>query len=204
MKRAVLVLGMLVALAGCGAQAVWAPEDEVRRWAYVHDAPPSITLLTVISNSTGGGAHAALLINGSQRVLFDPAGTWRHPQLPERDDVHFGIQPRVMPYYIDYHSRITYHLVEQELQVSPELAEAALREVMAYGAVAKAHCTVSVSRVLRNLGFDVVPQTYFPKQAMEAFAQVPGVIERKHYDDDPHFNGTIEVPGLIPPGDVSG
>ena len=82
---------------------------------YEHVGPTSVTLYTVLSTRSGAGAHAGLLINGSERVLFDPAGTWRHPKLPERNDVHFGITPKMVDFYIDYHARETYDVVEQTI-----------------------------------------------------------------------------------------
>ena len=85
----VFLLLAFAGLAGCAgtAASVWAPDEAVARARYVHEAPPSITLITVVNNTTGGGAHSALLINADERVIFDPAGTWHHPQLPERNDV---------------------------------------------------------------------------------------------------------------------
>ena len=75
MKRLLLILVMPLFLAACAGEAVWAPEEEVQQSIYRHDGPPSITVFTVISNQNGSGGHSALLINGSQRVIFDPAGT---------------------------------------------------------------------------------------------------------------------------------
>jgi predicted small lipoprotein YifL len=83
MKKLLLALTALVSLAACGAEPIWAPDDAVATARYEHPGPTSITLYTVLSTRSGAGAHAGLLINGSQRVLFDPAGTWRHPRLPE-------------------------------------------------------------------------------------------------------------------------
>ena len=96
MKRLFLCLAMLLSLAACGADPRWASDAEVSRAAYVSQAPASITLYTVLSNRNDSGAHSGLLINGSQRVMFDPAGTWQHPQLPERNDVHFGMTDKMV------------------------------------------------------------------------------------------------------------
>lgn len=181
-----LVVGLAV-LGGCVApDAPFATEVEVTQARYVHSGPTKLTLFTVISNSNGSGAHAALMVNGSQRVLFDPAGTWHHPQLPERNDVHFGITDPTVDFYIDYHSRLAYHTVIQEYEVSPEVAELVLARVQAYGAVPKAHCTQAVTAILRGVpGFENIPSTFFPKKAMQAFGALPGVTTRKVYDDDP-------------------
>ncbi|MCE8441721.1 hypothetical protein [Rhodovulum sulfidophilum] len=173
-------------LLGCGAQPVWAPDEDVARAAYRDKAPPSITLYTMVNNRSGAGGHSALLINASQRVIFDPAGSWWHRLAPERNDVIYGITPTMLDFYIDYHARETYHVVEQTLQVSPELAEQALRIVEGYGAVPKAMCARSTSDVLNRLpGFESIPHTLRPIKMMEAFANLPGVTSRKIYDDDP-------------------
>ncbi|MFV2053855.1 hypothetical protein [Aliiroseovarius sp. YM-037] len=205
MRKILLWLALPVFLAACGttAEPKWAPDDEVAQAVYRHNGPPTLTLFTVLSNRSGAGAHAGLMVNGSQRVMFDPAGTWYHPMIPERNDVHFGITDRVVDFYLDYHSRETYHTVVQTMQVSPEVAEAALRAVQSYGAVPKAQCTKSVTAILASLpGFQGFPQTWFPKRAMAAFGQYPGVTTRTVRDDDSDDNtgvleGYIRAPAIV-------
>jgi hypothetical protein len=185
MRRLLMCLAALLALAACSAQPVWSPDDVVARAAYVHDGPPSITLFTVLNNTNNAGEHSALMINGSQRLLFDPAGTWRHPYLPERNDVHFGITPKMVDFYIDYHARVNYRVVEQTIVVSPEVAELALQRALAYGPVPKAQCARATSTVLRGVpGFETIPSTFGPKKVMRAFGRLPGVSERVITDDD--------------------
>jgi len=107
MRRLIVIMMLPLILAAC-AEPVSAPDADVQRAAFRYDAPPSITVITVISNRSGAGAHSALLINGSQRVMFDPAGTFHHPQLPERNDVIYGMQPKALEFYLDYHARETF------------------------------------------------------------------------------------------------
>jgi hypothetical protein len=189
MWRLIVCLVALLALSACGAESKWATDAEVSRAVYVHDGPPSITLFTVLSNSSNQGAHSGLLINGSQRVMFDPAGTWHHPMLPERNDVHFGMTPKMVNFYIDYHARETFRVVEQTIVVTPAQAEAAMRAALAYGAVPKAQCTKSVSTILRSVpGFENLPATWYPAKLMRAFAELPGVSERTITDTDADSN----------------
>jgi hypothetical protein len=189
MRRLLLCLAGLFMLAVCGAQQVWAPDDLVARARYVSDAPPSITLFTVLNNTSNAGEHSALMINGSQRVMFDPAGTWQHPQLPERNDVHFGMSPKMVDFYIDYHARENFRVVEQTILVSPETAEIALQRVLANGPVPKAQCARATSSVLRGVpGFQSLPSTLGPKKLMRSFAQLPGVTERVIRDSDANQN----------------
>ena len=179
-------------LAACGAEPKWAPDEDVQRVKYRHDGPPSLTLFTVVSNRSNAGAHAGLMINGSQRILFDPAGTWWSPSIPERNDVHYGINPRVLSYYIDYHTRETYHTVMQTVEVSPEVAEAALRAAQAHGAAPKAYCTQSITTVLSGLpGFESIKTTFYPLKAMEQFSKIPGVKTHTVRDDDADDNSGL-------------
>ncbi len=189
MHRLIAWILLPVLLAACGAEPKWAPEEDIRRVAYRAEGPAKITLFTVINNRSNSGAHSALMVNGSQRVIFDPAGTWWHHSIPERNDVHFGITPRVLEFYVDYHARESYRVVMQEITVSPEVAQMAMREVQAYGAVPKAFCARSTSEILSRLpGFGSIRQTFYPKDLRRQFAQIPGVRERIIYDrdDDDH------------------
>ena len=189
MRRILLTLAAMLALAGCGADHKWASDAEVQAARYHFDGPPSITLFTVINNHNGDGAHSGLLISGSERVMFDPAGTWYHPNLPERNDVHFGVTPKMVSFYIDYHARETFRVVEQTLVVSPEVAELALQRVLGNGSASKAMCAQSVSSILNGVpGFETIPRTWFPKRIMEAFGELPGVSSRTIRDEDADNN----------------
>lgn len=189
MRRTLTVLALPVLLAACGAEAVWAPDEAVARAAYRQPGPSSITLMTMVSNRSGAGGHSAVMINASQRVIFDPAGSWWHRAAPERNDVHFGITPQILDFYIDCHARETYHVVIQTVEVSPEAAQRALAIVQSNGAVPKAFCGQSTSNVLRQVpGFESIPATVRPKSIMEAFARLPGVRTEKVFDNDPDAN----------------
>jgi hypothetical protein len=184
-------LGVVIALAlaACGAEPKWAPQDQVDAARFVAGPPTSITLYTVVNKKTGSGAHSAILVNASERVIFDPAGTWYHPKLPERNDVHFGMTDKAVAFYLDYHTRITYDTIEQTIYVSPEVAELVLQKVKANGAVAKAMCTNANSAILRGVpGFESMPQTFYPKKLADAFGRLPGVTTRIITDDDADDN----------------
>lgn len=195
MRRIILSLFLLLGLTACAAESKWAPAEEVARARYVHGGPPTITLFTVVSNSSDNGGHAGLLINGSQRILFDPAGTWYHPQIPERNDVHYGMTENAVDFYIDYHARVTWRVYRHDLVVSPAVAEKAIQLAEAYGAVPKAMCTQAVTSILRDLpGFESIPRTLFPTTAMAAFEKLPGVTEQVFRDNDPDDNRQILAP----------
>ncbi|WP_425051453.1 hypothetical protein [Psychromarinibacter sp. S121] len=198
MRRIALVLLMPLFLAACGAEPTWAPDDAVQRSLYRHDGPPTITLFTVISNQNGSGGHSAIMVNGSHRAIFDPAGTFQHPALPERNDVVFGMSDKAVQFYNDYHARVTWHVVRQDVVVSPEVAEAALQRIQSYGAVPKAMCAQATSSILNDLpGFQHVPQTFSPIAVMNAFDNIPGVKKSVFRDDSPANNDFIKAPAVL-------
>ncbi len=156
---------------------------------YVHNGPASLTLITVINNRSGAGAHTGLLINSDERVIWDPAGTWWNPNAPERNDLHHGMTNSMVKTYVDYHTRETFHTVTQEIAVSPQVAAMAKKLAAEYGAAPKAACSLSTSQILSALpGFETVSTSYYPKKIMNAFAKLPGVKTQKFYDDDPDDN----------------
>ncbi|WP_235820111.1 hypothetical protein [Phaeovulum veldkampii] len=181
-----------LALAACGAEPVWAPDAAVSAASYSSGEPPSVTLFTVISTRTGGGGHSALMIDGRQRVMFDPAGTWYHPYVPERNDVHYGITPRMRAFYIDYHARETFFVREQRVPVSLEVAEIMRARAEANGAAPKAFCANAVGDVLRATpGFESMPGGFSPLRISKAFAELPGATLKDHYDGDPDNNSGV-------------
>ncbi|MBB3713135.1 hypothetical protein FHS00_002736 [Limimaricola variabilis] len=186
MQRRVFLMAAPLALAGCGdGEAVWAPDAMVERARYRHDGPTALTLYTVNNLGTGNGAHSALLINASERVLFDPAGSYAHPSIPERNDVLFGMTPQVVESYVSYHSRESYVTVEQELEVAPQIAERAYRLALVAGPVPQAYCTRAIAKLLGELpGFEGLGTTWFPDKLMKRFGALPGVVTTEHNEND--------------------
>lgn len=192
MRRLTLALALLFGLASCGAESIWASDEAVQAAKYRHAGPTSITLVTVVNNVNGSGAHAALVVNASQRVIFDPAGTFGHETIPERNDVQYGATERMYATYINYHTRQSFDTYTQEIQVAPEVAEAALRAVENYGAVPKAMCSRSVTEILATLpGFENFPRSWFPNQTRKAFAAYAGVSEKHFVDNDSDDNSYV-------------
>lgn len=188
-QRIAGALAVVGALGGCVAQGVWAPDTVVSAASYRPGGPTTVTLMTMISNTTGSGGHSALMIDGPERVLFDPAGSWYHPMIPERNDVLYGMREPFLGFYKDYHARETYHIVLQEVDVTPEVAESLIAAVAGAGPVPSARCAWSISRVLATTpGFESVGTTLFPARMMQRFGQLPGVRESRVYDDDSDDN----------------
>lgn len=192
MRKVLAALIGLLVLAGCAADPVWAPDEAVQAAQYRHPGPPRLTLFTMISNDTGAGGHTSLMINASQRVIWDPSGTFHHETIPERNDLLYGITPAVADVYTRYHARKTWHVIIQELDVTPEVAERALALAQGYGAVPNAYCTVSTSAILRQLpGLDGLRQTMFPVKLADQFRKVPGVRERVLHEYDSDDNSRV-------------
>ncbi|MDQ2093550.1 hypothetical protein [Rhodalgimonas zhirmunskyi] len=187
MRRVFLLMLAMLALAGCAADAVWAPDEAIRRAAYHHPGPPRLTLLTMVSNETGAGGHTSLMINASQRVIWDPSGSFQHDSIPERNDLLYGITPAVADGYTRYHARKTWHVVIQEVDVSPEVAEMAFKLAQSYGPVMNAYCSNSTSVILSKLpGFESIRPVMYPVKLQKQFAKIPGVRTRvmREYDSD--------------------
>lgn len=189
--RFALLMTALLSVSACGYNMSDVPPssiETVQAATYRHNGAPALTLFTAISNATGEGAHSALMVNGSQRVIFDPAGTFRKEgAIVERGDVLFGATPRMVDSYTRFHARETYHVVVQRLEVPAATAEAVLTDVLGFGDVVAAMCTNSTSTVLSRASLPAqIRTTMFPKQLMEQFGKVPGVStsELFEYDDD--------------------
>lgn len=193
MKRRVFLAAALPAtLAACGAENIWASDERVRAARYVSPEPPSITLLTVIGIPRGEGGHSGLMINGSQRVVYDPAGSWQHPQIPERNDVLYGINDNFKNFYIDYHARSTYWVAEDTVFVTREIADLAILRAEQNGAGGKSFCAVESSKVLAGVpGFETVPRGFSPLRLRNWFLTLPGVQSKRHYDGDPANNHDV-------------
>jgi hypothetical protein len=184
MIRALFCLVAVLALAACGADPRFDPQPQVDAARHVAGPPAYITLYTGINDRNGQGAHSALLINGSERILFDPAGTFEHPKAPIQHDIHFGMSDSVVAAFLDYHARDSateqFHVIERTMTVSPEIADLIIARVRANGPVPKAHCAQSISAILRGVpGFESLPSTYYPIKLGDAFGELPGVSTRK-------------------------
>ena len=181
------VLGaILVAclLSGCAETVLDSPQ-RVAEARYVSDEAPYVSLVTMVNVSNDKGAHSAILVNGSQVALYDPAGTFGYETVPERNDVLYGITPRIQEAYEWYHARETTYVVEQKLPVSLALADAVIARMEAEGPSPKLHCGIHSGRVLQSFAeFSDVPSSYYPSKLMEAFGSIPGVTTRRIYQND--------------------
>lgn len=177
LRRGLAALGLL-ALAGCADPAVWDSDVAVSSARYVAPGPPTVTLITSINTHTNSGAHSALMIDGAQRLLFDPAGSWHNPGVPERHDVLFGMSPGYLQYYLDFQANGVFEVTMQSVEVTPAVAQQLSQAVQAYGPVAPAFCSRSISEILSQTpGFESISVSFFPMDNMAEFGRLPGVTE---------------------------
>ncbi|PSL20959.1 hypothetical protein [Shimia abyssi] len=191
--RLCLAMAVMASLAACAVRnpvETNSPDEDVARARYVPAGPPSLTLYTMISNSSGAGAHTSLLISASERVAFDPAGSFRAEGIAAKNDVVYGMTPYLVDQYTRYHARETYHVVVQKLEVSPAVAELALQRSKTIGPVTEAQCAYTTSALIASLpGFEDAKQTYYPVKLSEYFAKKGASYERLYeYDDDDKSN----------------
>jgi hypothetical protein len=195
MRLLALIL-CLAALTACAAGSVDdVTPEEAAAVAYVPKGPPKMTLVTVVNNRTGAGGHSSLIVTGSQQVIFDPAGSFKHPQVRERGDVLYGMSPGWIAAYKSAHARSTYHVVTQDIPLTAAQAEQALQLVQSNGPVASAFCANATSSVMRQIpGFEEISVTFYPVKLMEQVDAYPGVVTERYYEDD---SGNV-VDGIRP------
>ncbi len=161
------------------------PVEAVSAAAYHSPTPPSLTVFTMVNNRTGNGGHTALMVNGSQRVIFDPAGSFRDSRVAERGDVLYGITPGWLGAYKSAHARESFHVVSQEIPVTAAQAEQALRLVQANGSVPGAFCASATTGILAKIdGFQSIGSTFYPVRLMDDIATLPNVTTTKLYEND--------------------
>ena len=199
MVRLFGAMALAVMLAGCAQPPAipHASDERVKQAAYRAPGPATFTVITMVNNRAGSGAHSALMINASQRVIFDPAGSFVNDRVPEQDDVLYGVTPAVLAGYKSAHARDSHHVVTQTFEVTPEQAEIALRLAQAHGPTARAFCTQATTSLMRQVpGFEDIEQTFFPTRLMEQIAERPGVETERYFEDD---EGTIldGVAGIV-------
>jgi len=188
----VLLLVAAAAVAACETYVPASP-DEVARARYVSDEPASVTLLSMVSTRSGRSAHVALLINGSEQVLYDPAGTFRHPDLPRRHDIHYGVTPRFLDYYERYHARFSHFVHSQTVEVSRATADQVMANAVAQGRTPKMFCNTAVAVALKPVApFTEVRGGFFPETTREDFARIAGVEDAYVYEVDNGKNNAWE------------
>ena len=172
-------------LAGCAEKGKESPQAQIEAGIYAYSGQPKLTLITMINNRSGAGGHTALLVQGDQSVIFDPAGTFEHEQVPERGDVLYGMSPQWIQIYKSAHARSNFHVVSQEFDVTPAQAARAMQLVQARGPVPSALCASATSGILKEIpGFQSIKQGFYPLKLMAQVEELPGVKTTRYFEDD--------------------
>lgn len=186
MFRVLIACLLAVTLAGCAvSQRPQADQAEIVARSYRDPGPSTLTLYTMINTRTGSGAHTSLMIGASERVIFDPAGSFQADIVPSRDDVLYGITPAAERAYRSSHARETHYARIQTIEVTPQQAEIALQLAKQSGPVAGAYCANSTARLLQQVpGFEQIDVTFYPVKLSDQFGQLPGVVTEEYREND--------------------
>jgi hypothetical protein len=185
MGRLLLSLGLALLLAACGSGRPDAPVQMIDHARFVDPGKPaSLTLFTSIRTAAGTGAHSSVMINASQRVIFDPAGSFEADTkgvAPIRGDVIYGVTDPVLKAYRKFQSSPGFHLVAITNPVSSAVAQEALRKAEDHGWVSQAFCADASSHLISSLpGFEALHPTLLPRAFMLQAEKLPGVTIRTY------------------------
>lgn len=177
MNRRLFLLGAsALGLGACKRDYRRATLDEVRAAYYFTGKPPTIALLSMINERKNTSEHAGLLINGSQRVLYDPAGGFKARNVPRRGDINYGVSDAVLLAYSDFHYSFGNVIHVHELDVPLSSADTAIRSAETTGEARMLQCATHISTTLERVpGFEDVPFALSPDKLMRYFAARPGV-----------------------------
>ncbi|MGD9864288.1 MAG: hypothetical protein AB7S99_13850 [Pseudodonghicola sp.] len=187
MFRVLCLCAAVLAVAGCATNRSQPNSDSatIAAATYRDPGPNTLTLYTMVNNRTGAGGHSSLMINASERVIFDPAGSFYADIVPERNDVLFGITPAVERAYRSSHARSTHHVVVQTVEVTPEQAQTAYQLALNAGPVPGAYCANATSNLLKKVpGFEGISPTFYPTKLQAQFDRLPGVRTEELYEND--------------------
>ncbi|MEM6660278.1 MAG: hypothetical protein AAF625_19490, partial [Pseudomonadota bacterium] len=144
MLRILMACLLAASVAGCAVSSrPQADQAEIVARSYSDPGPSTLTLYTMISTRSGSGAHTSLMINASERVIFDPAGSFQADVVPLQNDILYGITPAVERAYRSSHARETHYARIQTIEVTPQQAEIAYQLAKQTGPVAGAFCANS-------------------------------------------------------------
>jgi hypothetical protein len=201
--RFLMVAAAAAVLSGCAVYSSAEPE-EISRAHFSSDEPASVTLISMVKASSDRSAHSALLINGSEQILYDPAGTFQHPDLPRSGDIHYGMTPRFVDYYERYHARFSHYAQSQKIMVSRSTADQIIANAKAEGRTPKLFCSVSTASILKPVApFNDVTTSFLPEALRKDFERIPGVETSYVYESDVGQNKVWEQPKAAPSGQAA-
>jgi hypothetical protein len=184
-------------LAGCGGLDPSADADllqELRaETSYFPDnAPPSATLLLSEHKGGSGAVHAALVITGSERVIYDPSGSFTHPDTRRLGDVVYGASDPVVEMFALHNADKDHDAMMRRIPLSAEEAEQMLARARSRGGAMPGYCAKSVADVMRAAPrFAAMRDTFWPSNVLEDFVQF-GPVETRVVSDTDSFTARDE------------
>lgn len=183
--RTGVVLGALMALAGCAGASDAEFEEISRTIAYRPSGSPSATLITSQEVNGSGEIHAALVVKASQQVIYDPSGSFIDPGTRRIGDALYGVTPEILEKFALHQADRRHNAVLQTASVDPESAETLLQRVRRAGGAFPGFCAATIADVISGVGpFASVRETMWPSDLSEDFASIEGVETRIVTDDD--------------------
>ncbi|MXU66811.1 hypothetical protein [Oceanomicrobium pacificus] len=186
MIRAIAAIVLLTLLGAC-ADNTASPPEEIARAAYQSGEPPYIEVLSMVSEKTGQSDHTGVVVNApSQRVLYDPAGNFKHPSMPHKGDVFYGASDRMVDYYKRFHARFGFYVQSQKVYVSASEAEQFLREIESRPPTRNVFCGASTASVLRTAPSfsDYMSAWFLPETVRINVSRMPNVVTTDFYEND--------------------
>lgn len=182
--RGILALTAIWALVACTDKTAARPEI-IASSHFVSGEAPSLTIVNMKNVGSDASEHTGLLINGSEQVLYDAAGNFRHPRAPRTGDVHYGITPTIFQAYKSFHARSDYYLTIQTLPLTLAQADALIARAQVQGPTRQMFCANSTASVLQVLpAFADINRTMFPSAIERYFDRYPGVSTTTFYESD--------------------
>lgn len=176
-RRSFLIGAGGLALASCTKPDYpRASQAQVNQNFFYAGPPFSISLENMVNERNDVSEHTGVLINGSQRVLYDPAGDYYYRGRPRKDDIHYGMTDAWVKTYESFHARLGYYVLKQTKLVSREVADLAIQKAQEEGETYHMLCAMSASTVLQQLpGFQSIHKTISPDALMKEFGKLPDV-----------------------------
>lgn len=168
-----ILVAAVFGLSGCSVRTV----NEIPPKAFEQlsdlplDEPSYVALITVVSSEGALHEHSALLMQGSQLALVDPAGSWgmKHEDdfnFVTLGDTYFGLDDVMVRDFLRYHARTETHVVVQKRGVERHTADKLIAGALANGDAKMGTCAWTISSLLAKDQVLGVSRRYFAPSSL--------------------------------------
>ncbi len=149
------------------------------------NAPPSTTLVLAEHKGGSGAVHAALIVTGSERLIYDPSGSFTHPDTRRYGDVVYGASDEIVELFALHNADRNHDAVMRTIALESDEAEILLNSARTHGGAMPGFCAKSVASVLRSVPrFASMRDTFWPSNVQQDFENVSPVEIRSVSDTD--------------------